>query len=335
MKNSNLSIFVLFFLALCSSLALLCSANTTLASSTDSITTTTKQSLKGLNYSTTWWFPFPTPPPKYPYPPPSRPIPPPPPPPTSASPEEKKCDNKLLMDRIWSCLDQIIGSANQDGKISLPCCLAVVVGSRTCPKESLFQHDWFNKTLDHCKQLLSPPDAPQPPPPQPPPQPQPQPPKKCSKPLMDRIWSCVDEIVGYARGNRDISGPCCFAVNVGSQTCPEERLFGNDWFQKTLKHCQDPLRRPDPPRPRPLPPSSPPPTYEERVKRCWSTLGDVNSCVAEIVSGLFNWRVGVGPSCCRAISNLEENCYRDSMPSNFREFFYPTWLKEYCHDNHR
>ncbi|KAI3977028.1 hypothetical protein MKX01_008886 [Papaver californicum] len=52
-----------------------------------------------------------------------------------------------------------------------------------------------------------------------------------------------------------------------------------------------------------FPPIIPGP-YNTEIRKCWSTLVDIEGCKAEILNFLFTFQLRLGPACCKAIIDL-------------------------------
>ncbi|KAL6144306.1 hypothetical protein ACLB2K_055001 [Fragaria x ananassa] len=68
-----------------------------------------------------------------------------------------------------------------------------------------------------------------------------------------------------------------------------------------------------------LPPGFPgllPPSNPNDIAKCWSSLQNIQGCVAEIYSSIFTPRLQVGPACCKAILAIEESCWPKMFPLN-------------------
>ncbi|GAV74867.1 Prolamin_like domain-containing protein, partial [Cephalotus follicularis] len=72
-----------------------------------------------------------------------------------------------------------------------------------------------------------------------------------------------------------------------------------------------------------------PPRVDPKVTKCWSHLQDVEACTQEILSSFWSLNFSLGPACCKAISELDKDCF-DNMFSQFNSPFFGPLLKEHC-----
>ncbi|PIA33095.1 hypothetical protein AQUCO_04200095v1 [Aquilegia coerulea] len=69
-------------------------------------------------------------------------------------------------------------------------------------------------------------------------------------------------------------------------------------------------------------------TFNQEVQQCWSSFRNVNGCVLEVYGSFINGKVGaLGPACCKAITEIDTNCWPKMFPFNP---YFPPLLKAYC-----
>ncbi|CAH8289782.1 unnamed protein product [Eruca vesicaria subsp. sativa] len=72
----------------------------------------------------------------------------------------------------------------------------------------------------------------------------------------------------------------------------------------------------------------PPLTFPIDLKKCWSSLFNVNGCVFQLFESVFSGKFGnVGIACCKAFSTIDANCWPHMFPLNP---FFPPLLKDNC-----
>ncbi|PIA33091.1 hypothetical protein AQUCO_04200092v1 [Aquilegia coerulea] len=71
-----------------------------------------------------------------------------------------------------------------------------------------------------------------------------------------------------------------------------------------------------------------PPFVHKEVQQCWSSFRNVNGCLWEVYGSFINGKVGaLGPACCKAITEINTNCWPKMFPFNP---YFPPLLKAYC-----
>ncbi|MCL7049181.1 hypothetical protein MKW94_025384 [Papaver nudicaule] len=76
--------------------------------------------------------------------------------------------------------------------------------------------------------------------------------------------------------------------------------------------------------------------YNPVIRKCWSTLVEIEGCKAEILNFLFTFQLQLGPACCKAITSLDETCLPVIFSSGWGRggvpFFLqsPKIIKGYC-----
>ncbi|KAK0574659.1 hypothetical protein LWI29_026830 [Acer saccharum] len=67
---------------------------------------------------------------------------------------------------------------------------------------------------------------------------------------------------------------------------------------------------------------------DPNVAKCLSTLQSVQGCVQEIITSFLSHQVKlIGPACCKALNEVDDNCWPKVFPL---DPFFPTLLKNYC-----
>ncbi|KAJ4708986.1 ECA1 gametogenesis related family protein [Melia azedarach] len=64
------------------------------------------------------------------------------------------------------------------------------------------------------------------------------------------------------------------------------------------------------------------------VIKCWSSLTSILSCLTEVYGSFLLGQIGkIGPICCEAINEINDNCWPKMFPLNP---FFPSLLKNFC-----
>ncbi|KAB1208948.1 hypothetical protein CJ030_MR6G001693 [Morella rubra] len=168
---------------------------------------------------------------------------------------------------------------------------------------------------------------------------------------IQQCWShlanargCLSEIFGSIfRGRIGSFGlACCEAITKISDSCWTELFPFNPFFPSMLKnYCassggaepsphgigQTIWTKLSPPVPLPFP-GLPPGQSGPVIERCWSPLTTIEGCIADIYGSLSNSNFGaISPACCKAISQVDDNCWPKMFP--FNPLFSPL-LKSIC-----
>ncbi|KAL0855807.1 hypothetical protein Bca101_060960 [Brassica carinata] len=67
----------------------------------------------------------------------------------------------------------------------------------------------------------------------------------------------------------------------------------------------------------------------ELARRCFPDLGDGEACMAEIFGSFFNRQITIGPECCKAIVEIDEDCTQ-AVFKQFRDFLFTSSVKQFC-----
>ncbi|CAH8259138.1 unnamed protein product [Arabidopsis lyrata] len=67
----------------------------------------------------------------------------------------------------------------------------------------------------------------------------------------------------------------------------------------------------------------------ELARMCFPDLGDGEACVAEIFGSFFNRQITIGPECCKAIVEIDEDCTQAIFKPLSNSFFSSS-VKQYC-----
>lgn len=62
---------------------------------------------------------------------------------------------------------------------------------------------------------------------------------------------------------------------------------------------------------------------------CFPDLGDGEACVAEIFGSFFSPQITIGPECCKAIVEIDEDCAQAIFKPLSNSFFSSS-VKQYC-----
>ena len=61
---------------------------------------------------------------------------------------------------------------------------------------------------------------------------------------------------------------------------------------------------------------------------CLSTIGDIPGCVEEVITSILTIQIRIGPQCCRAVLDVEDNCWGQVFPLITSTF--PLSIRRYC-----
>lgn len=64
------------------------------------------------------------------------------------------------------------------------------------------------------------------------------------------------------------------------------------------------------------------------VDNCLSTIGDIPGCVQEVITSFLTFQIRIGPQCCRALLDVEDNCWSQVFPLLTSSF--PLCLRSFC-----
>ncbi|KAI4335641.1 hypothetical protein L6164_014273 [Bauhinia variegata] len=135
------------------------------------------------------------------------------------------------------------------------------------------------------------------------------------------IGGCVMEIYGaLLRGQfKAISPACCRAITQITGSCWSRLFPFNPYFPPLLKSsCRGTRGNVNVPSlplinltfqgPGLLPPGP---------AKCWRSLASIPGCVLEIYGALYSGKFGsIGPTCCKAITNINNSCWTGMFPMN-------------------
>lgn len=63
--------------------------------------------------------------------------------------------------------------------------------------------------------------------------------------------------------------------------------------------------------------------------KCLATVGEAPRCVQEVISSIFSLQLRfIGPTCCKALLDVEENCWRQVFPLVAASI--PSLLRSFC-----
>lgn len=62
--------------------------------------------------------------------------------------------------------------------------------------------------------------------------------------------------------------------------------------------------------------------------KCLKTINDIPGCFQEILSSFLTIRIKIGPDCCKALLNIEDNCWSQAFP--YITSTYPSLLRAFC-----
>ncbi|KAK1359261.1 hypothetical protein POM88_043735 [Heracleum sosnowskyi] len=64
------------------------------------------------------------------------------------------------------------------------------------------------------------------------------------------------------------------------------------------------------------------------VDDCLSTIGDIPGCVEEVITSFLTLQITIGPQCCKALLDVEDNCWSQVFPLITSTF--PLCLRSFC-----
>lgn len=67
----------------------------------------------------------------------------------------------------------------------------------------------------------------------------------------------------------------------------------------------------------------------ELARMCFPDLGDGEACVAEIFGSFFNREITIGPECCKAIVEIDEDCTQ-AVFKPFSNSLFSSSVKQFC-----
>ncbi|XWS18903.1 hypothetical protein CRYUN_Cryun32bG0084700 [Craigia yunnanensis] len=65
------------------------------------------------------------------------------------------------------------------------------------------------------------------------------------------------------------------------------------------------------------------------IQPCESHLQDIDACIGDILNAFLTNKPNVGSACCKAISEIRQNCVDGLIPPFISQFFGP-YIKELC-----
>ncbi|KAJ4959066.1 hypothetical protein NE237_026177 [Protea cynaroides] len=72
-----------------------------------------------------------------------------------------------------------------------------------------------------------------------------------------------------------------------------------------------------------------PPVLNQEIQQCWSSFASIQGCWEEIFTSCLTFQMSLGPKCCNAINQLNENCVNNIFHVGFLHPFLPL-VKDYC-----
>ncbi|EOY31235.1 Uncharacterized protein TCM_038196 [Theobroma cacao] len=156
--------------------------------------------------------------------------------------------------------------------------------------------------------------------------------QKCWSSLTS-IEGCIMEVyTSLFRGQVGIIGPaCCQAITQIKDNCWPKMFPFNPFFPPLLKtSCSatppagtllNDISKLSATELLPVQPGN-------EVAECWSSLTNSNGCLLQIFKSLPSGQIGaIGPACCKAITEIKDNCWPKLFPFNP---FFPPLLKNFC-----
>lgn len=64
------------------------------------------------------------------------------------------------------------------------------------------------------------------------------------------------------------------------------------------------------------------------INDCLGTIGDIPGCVQEVITSFLTFRISIGPECCKALLDIEDNCWREVFPLITSTF--PSVIRTFC-----
>ncbi|XP_010442965.1 PREDICTED: uncharacterized protein LOC104725911 [Camelina sativa] len=150
---------------------------------------------------------------------------------------------------------------------------------------------------------------------------------KCWSSLFN-IQGCNIEILKSAlTGKFENVGPtCCKAFTEVDAKCWPKMFPLNPLFPPLLKDVCSRISAAAPTHKTPQFPAIPGSPID--LKKCLSSLVNVEGCVTEIYKSVFTRKFGnVGPMCCKAFSDVDPKCWPQMFPLNP---FFPPLFKNEC-----
>ncbi|XWS12044.1 hypothetical protein CRYUN_Cryun37aG0056800 [Craigia yunnanensis] len=65
------------------------------------------------------------------------------------------------------------------------------------------------------------------------------------------------------------------------------------------------------------------------IQPCESHLPDIDACIGYILNAFLTNEPNVGPACCKAITEISQDCFNGLIPPFISQFFGP-FIKELC-----
>lgn len=64
------------------------------------------------------------------------------------------------------------------------------------------------------------------------------------------------------------------------------------------------------------------------INDCLSTIGDIPGCVQDVITSFLTLQIKIGPECCKALLDIEDNCWRQVFPLITSTF--PSLVRKFC-----
>ncbi|XP_010417424.1 PREDICTED: uncharacterized protein LOC104703161 [Camelina sativa] len=71
---------------------------------------------------------------------------------------------------------------------------------------------------------------------------------------------------------------------------------------------------------------------DELARRCFPDLGDGEACLAEIFGSFFYRQIMIGPECCKAILEIDQDCTQ-AIFKPFSSSYFSSSVNQYCTNN--
>ncbi|KAL1211482.1 hypothetical protein V5N11_023495 [Cardamine amara subsp. amara] len=68
---------------------------------------------------------------------------------------------------------------------------------------------------------------------------------------------------------------------------------------------------------------------DELARMCFPDMGDGEACIAEIFGSFFNRAITIGPECCKAIIEIDEDCTQ-AVFKPFKNSYFSSSVKQFC-----
>lgn len=65
-----------------------------------------------------------------------------------------------------------------------------------------------------------------------------------------------------------------------------------------------------------------------QVNDCLSAITDIPGCFQEVITSFLTFQIKIGPECCKALLDIEDNCWRTLFPLITSQF--PSLVKTFC-----